>query len=107
MIRRIASYAFIAVATFAAAGLYFIKYEVQALKEQNEQLEQAIYKEQMTYQLLQAEWAHLNHPVRLKRLARKHLNLEQATPEHMAAIGVLKNPLLMPASLASKVSHVP
>lgn len=60
---------------FAALGLYLVKYWVQDVQQDVSTVELALNKEKESLHLLNAEWAYLNRPERLKALSEKYLNL--------------------------------
>lgn len=57
-------------------ALFTLKHQVRALEEQLAHVNRQIGDEQQAIHVLKAEWSHLNDPVRLKELAKRHLNLE-------------------------------
>lgn len=63
------------VLAFAALGLYLVKYWVQDVQQEVGAVELALNKEKESLHLLNAEWAYLNRPERLKALSEKYLNL--------------------------------
>lgn len=63
------------VLAFAALGLYLVKYWVQDVQQEVSAVELALNKEKESLHLLNAEWAYLNRPQRLKALSEKYLNL--------------------------------
>jgi hypothetical protein len=73
-------------AVLAACGVYALKYEVQHLEGELQGLRRAVATEQNALVRLRAEWAALNQPARLARLAAEHLGTEPARPGQIAAI---------------------
>lgn len=65
----------------AAGWAYSIKYETLYYTEQVRKLEKQLARERDTIGVLEAEWQHMNNPVRLQHLADKHLSMQpmQAT----------------------------
>jgi cell division protein FtsL len=61
------------------AVLYHIRYGAEAEVQAIRKADRAIAAEQMTRQILQAEWTSLNDPARLEILARRHLKLDPVT----------------------------
>jgi len=59
----------------AAYALYMVKFSVQNLQREVAQTRAELAQEKETLHLLNAEWAYLNRPDRLRRLADAHLNL--------------------------------
>lgn len=74
------------IALLAAAGLYTMKDQVQRLERELRGLEAAIAAERGHLDRLRAEWATLNHPGRLARLARAHLDMRPAEPRQIVEI---------------------
>ncbi|MCX7338299.1 MAG: hypothetical protein NTX76_03325 [Alphaproteobacteria bacterium] len=58
---------------FIALILFRVKYEVMALELQHRQINRTIQETKETLHILKAEWALLNEPARLQRLAVKYL----------------------------------
>ena len=73
----------------AAFGLYVMKYRVQEVKTQTSALADSIATEREAMNLLQAEWAYLNRPERLKALAEKYCRLVPATGEQMVELSAI------------------
>lgn len=70
----------------AAATLFEIKHEVQALEEQLLATERRIRNERETIEVLRAEWSFLNQPARIERLAREHLGLVPLSPDQIVSV---------------------
>lgn len=62
-------------AVLAAALLYSVKYQVQAMDAEVAALHRQIDNERDSLQVLQAEWAFLSRPDRIRQLADKHLDM--------------------------------
>ena len=73
-------------AVLAACGVYALKYEVQRLEGELQGLRRSVAAEHNALVRLRAEWAALNQPARLARLASDHLGLEPARPGQISAI---------------------
>lgn len=59
-----------------AAGVYYGKYTVEQMQQDNKSLRAAIAKEEEAIAILRAEWSYLNRPARLKELSSEFLNLQ-------------------------------
>jgi cell division protein FtsL len=70
----------------AAATLFEIKHEVQALEEELLMTERRIRNERETIEVLRAEWSFLNQPARIERLAREHLGLVPLSPDQIVRV---------------------
>jgi cell division protein FtsL len=74
MRRRIVALGFGAAALLAVA-LFLVKYEMRQLAAELAALESGLRSERETLRTLEAEWAYLNRPERLARLAADYLDL--------------------------------
>jgi cell division protein FtsL len=73
--RRTLTVAAIILTGLMSYGLYNMKYEVRRLEAELADLRQQITVDQKGLQVLRAEWAYLNRPARLEKLATRHLDL--------------------------------
>ena len=69
-------------------GLFEIKYKVQSLTQDIHSVNQQIQKEKNEINLLKTEWAYLNTPERLSKIAREYLNMK---PISVAQLGLHDN----------------
>jgi cell division protein FtsL len=74
------------VALLAASGLYVLKDRVRHLEGQLREVQVAISEEKAKLNRLRAEWALLNQPGRLARLATDYLDLQPAQPGQIVKI---------------------
>jgi cell division protein FtsL len=83
--------ALIYMACFAALsmGLYLVKYSVQNIQRDVESARNELAQEKESLHLLKAEWAYLNRPDRLQRLAGKHLDLVPLDSKRINDVSVL------------------
>ena len=72
---RITSLIWMASFAVAAFGLYMVKFSVQNLQRDVRVMEQELAAEKESLHLLNAEWAYLNRPERLRQLSERHLDL--------------------------------
>jgi len=72
---RITSLIWMACFAVAAFGLYMVKFSVQNLQREVNVAEQQLAAEKESLHLLNAEWAYLNRPERLRALSEAHLDL--------------------------------
>jgi len=56
-------------------SLFLVKYRVQGLEEQLQDLNRNITADREKIHVLKAEWSHFNEPKRLKALAGRHLDM--------------------------------
>ena len=64
-------------------GLFQIKFKVQNLNRELVELKLQLEQEKSSIHVLKAEWAYLNQPERLDRLAKKFLDLVELKPEQI------------------------
>ena len=76
----------LALALLAASGLYTMKDRVQRREAELRGLEVAIAAERAALGRLRAEWAMLNQPGRVARLAAAYLELQPALPNQIVRI---------------------
>jgi len=76
----------LALALLAAFGLYTLKDQVQLRERELRGLHIAISAERLALNRLRAEWAMLNQPGRIARLAAAHLELQPARPGQIVRV---------------------
>jgi cell division protein FtsL len=81
----------VAVAALIAAAVfvYRIKYEATWRGEEVAKLERAIARERSQIAILKAEWASLDRPDRIQRLAQKNLGLMPPDPHQRVSVASL------------------
>ncbi|MEM6902054.1 MAG: hypothetical protein AAF556_02285, partial [Pseudomonadota bacterium] len=67
----------------ASGTMMAIAQRVDGLRDQRDQLTAEIEHERKALHMLQAEWAHLNQPARLRTLALEMTELRPLTPEQL------------------------
>lgn len=72
-----------------AIGLYLVKYSVQDVQRNVASLKAELATEKESLHLLNAEWAYLNRPDRLRQLADKHLDLVPLDSRQIGQVSVL------------------
>ena len=77
------------IALVAACGLYIMKERVSRLEGELRRQEATIAAEQSRLHRLRAEWAMLERPGRIARLAAEHLELRPAQPMQIMTIADL------------------
>jgi cell division protein FtsL len=82
-----------------AIGVYLVKYSVQDVQREVVSLKTELAKEKESLHLLNAEWAYLNRPDRLRQLADRHLDLVPLDTKTIGEVSVL--PAAVPASEAA------
>mgnify|MGYP000990050816 CR=1 FL=1 len=72
-----------------AIGLYLVKYSVADVQREVATLKTQLASEKESLHLLNAEWAYLNRPDRLRQLADRHLDLEAIDSRQINQVAVL------------------
>jgi len=72
--------------------LYKVKYEVQTLKTQVAETSRELEQQRHALHVVAAEWAYLNRPDRLKKLADKYLGSSELTVGQIAEIDAIPFP---------------
>lgn len=88
----------------AAAGLYTVKYKVQAMDEQIASMRVQIAEEKTSIHVLTAEWAYLTRPERLRELVEKHLEMQPVQAQQMTEVAELPFPEELPVQVAEEGS---
>ncbi len=83
---RFSNIIWLAVIVIAAFMLYKVKYEVQSLKNQVAEASHELEREKQALHVVAAEWAYLNRPERLQKLAMKYLASSDMTVNQIADI---------------------
>ncbi len=68
-------------------GLFQVKLAVQDLEQRLARLDRALLESETNIHVLRAEWAYLNRPERLAKLAARYLDLAPLRADQIAAIG--------------------
>ncbi|MDP2193003.1 MAG: hypothetical protein Q8K36_00535 [Alphaproteobacteria bacterium] len=100
--------------------LYRVKYEVDHLAVEHKTITQNIHKAQESIHILSAEWAHLNNPARIRKLATKYLDLQNNFPlqqvrhvqDNTDPVDLLDQESITPVSLSEEmpvqeIEHAP
>lgn len=88
MIRLLNTIAFFSI-VLSVVYAYSVKYETLQQYEEMRRLQSEIRKEREAIGILQAEWALLNRPERLDRLAKEHLSLQPLDVRQLARFSEL------------------
>ncbi len=96
----------VGLAAGVAAGLFQVKYEVQALEGRMNRINRAVLADQQAIHVLKAEWSYLNQPTELAKRAFGNLDLKSVAAAQIGAVADL--PQRRPDSLlASAPQAVP
>ena len=77
----------LSIAVLAACALFAMKDQVRRLEGELDGLQAAVRAERVAIGRLNTEWAILNQPGRLARLAEAHVGLQPAKPGQIVRIG--------------------
>lgn len=93
-----------------AIGLYLVKYSVQDVQRSVAALKTELATEKESLHLLNAEWAYLNRPNRLRNLADRHLDLVAIDSRQIGQVSVLPVAAVVNndapnAGLVQQISH--
>lgn len=86
---RLAHLFWVGIVAIAAALVFNVSHDVQALKQKRAALAAEIRAEHEAIRVLEAEWAFLNQPARLEALARRHTQLRATMPEQIIRIDAI------------------
>ncbi len=73
-------------ATVAGAGLFLLKYQVQAEERHLREVRKDIVGTEQSIHVLKAEWSYLNDPLRLREQAERHLAMHPMRANQMVSI---------------------
>ena len=73
-------------ATIAGAGLFLLKYQVQAEERHLREVRKDIVGTEQSIHVLKAEWSYLNDPLRLREQAERHLAMHPMRANQMVSI---------------------
>lgn len=83
---KLSSLVWMVVIVVASFMLYKVKYQVQALKNEVASVSRQLEHEREALHVVNAEWAYLNRPERLQRLAGKYLAATDLTVSQIAEV---------------------
>ena len=89
---RLSTVVWLFVIVVAAFMLYKVKYEVQTLKNKVAEASRQLEQEKQALHVVAAEWAYLNRPERLQKLAVKYLASSEVTVMQIADIEAIPFP---------------
>jgi len=73
-------------ATAAGAGLFLLKYQVQAEERHLREVRKDIVGTEQSIHVLKAEWSYLNDPLRLREQAERHLAMHPMRASQIVTI---------------------
>jgi hypothetical protein len=104
---RISTVVWLLVIVIAAFMLYKVKYEVQTLKTQVAETSHQLEQEKQALHVVAAEWAYLNRPDRLQKLAVKYLASSEVTVSQISDIQAIPFPGQTMASIDAEEGTKP
>jgi len=112
---RAATFLWALLATIAGAGLFLLKYQVQAEERHLREVRKDIVGTEQSIHVLKAEWSYLNDPLRLREQAERHLAMHPMRANQMVSIetvpmigdGLYQPPGLLPMKKDPSVGHKP
>ena len=94
-------------AGFMSLGLFMISYQVQDLEDQLDAPNRDISRDSRAVHVLQAEWAHLNDPQRLRMLSERYLGLEPIGTKQLGTVEEIPWRPMVEAAEKSEVAEAP
>lgn len=79
----------IPLAVTVGVSMFLLKYKVQALEDELLAKQAQVVRDRGAIRVLEAEWAYLNDPERLRQLSRQHLGFGPPAVVNIADIGAL------------------
>lgn len=109
---RLTAFVYMACLVAMFMGVYLVKHNVQHVQREVANTRAQLVAERESLHLLKAEWAYLNRPDRLQRLAARHLDLTPMDSRQIGDVALLpsvrreenavavieRNPMVQPAS---------
>ena len=86
---RLSNMIWLVVVVCAASMLYSVKYRVQTMDEEIVAIRAQIAQERAAIHVLNAEWAFLSRPERVRELAEKHLDMQSMDGKQMLELADL------------------
>jgi hypothetical protein len=83
---RAATFLWALLATIAGAGLFLLKYQVQAEERHLREVRKDIVGTEQSIHVLKAEWSYLNDPLRLREQAERHLAMHPMRANQMVTV---------------------
>ena len=77
---------FLLLAAGLSLVLFSVKYQVQDLEQELNEINQDILKHRQVIHVLKAEWSHLNDPRRLRQQIKRHLEMSPVRPEQVGTL---------------------
>ncbi len=98
---RVSAFAWVMVFSVAAIALQLVKYSVQDVAQEVQGLQAELDDEKDAIKMLNAEWAYLTRPDRLRKLSDKYLELVNMSGERVVVLDVVPGGDVQMAGAAS------
>ncbi len=102
---RLSMIIWVMVLAVSAFALYSVKFKVQTLRSQIAEVEEQLESERESMNVVAAEWAYLNRPDRIQKLAAAYLSTKEVTVEQIAEVAAIPFPRVVEASAAGDSNH--
>ena len=103
---RLSMIFWVVVVSISAFGLYSVKFKVQTLRNQIADVERQLESERESMNVVAAEWAYLNRPERIQKLADNYLVAKEVTVEQIAEVAAIPFPHVVEAAVQADVAIV-
>jgi hypothetical protein len=104
---RLSTLVWMLVIVVAAFLLYRVKYDVQRVRIDIAKTMHELEQERESLDVVTAEWAYLNRPDRLQRLAEKHFNAQSLRVSQVAEVEAIPFPRHMEAKADVDGQYLP
>lgn len=104
---RLSMIIWVAVVVVSAFALYSVKFKVQTLRAQIADISSQLEQERESMNVVAAEWAYLNRPDRLQKLAASYLKTEETTVEQIADVAAIPFPQVVEAAAEQMPDNTP
>lgn len=101
---RLSMIIWVMVLTVSAFALYSVKFQVQTLRSQIAEVQQQLEIERESMNVVAAEWAYLNRPDRLQKLAATYLQTRETTVDQIAEVAAIPFPHVVEAKAEQPAS---
>ncbi len=102
--KKVFIFAFSIMLVSTVFGLFHIQNKVKNLKKDLVELHRQLAEDKSVIHVLKAEWAYLNQPSRIKKLANSYLKLDYIKVAQLKESGEMKN-LILPIDSVLITKH--
>jgi cell division protein FtsL len=101
---RVMALLWISVITIAGLGLYWVKFEVQDIREEVASYETQLEQEKDKIKMLNVEWAYLTRPERIRSLTETHMAMAPTNGQQFVALTTIPEKTTQVAQFGSGLS---